>query len=144
MIFVKNSRGGREVNMINTLSKINLSKIGWEEGGSTSIWIMSLNILFFQSTPQLYIIYHCQLCISSVPDYLLLGLLAQHLSLWLLLHSLIAVTKFSTANSCFHKHSFLQQPDKLAEAQMFLAFYNISLFPKVKNNTKTSFKCFCS
>ena len=28
MIFVKNSRGGREVNMINTLSKINLSKIG--------------------------------------------------------------------------------------------------------------------
>ena len=30
MIFVKNSRGGREVNMIKTLSKINLSKIGWE------------------------------------------------------------------------------------------------------------------
>ena len=30
MIFVKNSRGGREVNMINTLSNINLSKIGWE------------------------------------------------------------------------------------------------------------------
>ena len=28
MIFVKNSRGGREVNMINTLSKI-----GWEGGG---------------------------------------------------------------------------------------------------------------
>ena len=47
MIFVKNSRTGREVNMINTLSKINLSKIGWEGGGSTSIWIMSLNILFF-------------------------------------------------------------------------------------------------
>ena len=46
MIFVKNSRGGREVNMINILSKINLSKIGWEEGGSTSIWIMPLNILF--------------------------------------------------------------------------------------------------
>ena len=45
MIFVKNSRGGREVNMINTLSKINLSKIGWEGGGSTSIWVMSLNIL---------------------------------------------------------------------------------------------------
>ena len=45
VIFVKNSRGGREVNMINTLSKLNLSKIGWEEGGSTSIWIMSLNIL---------------------------------------------------------------------------------------------------
>ena len=41
MIFVKNSRGGREVNMINTLSKI-----GGEGGGSTSIWIMSLNILF--------------------------------------------------------------------------------------------------
>ena len=33
--------------MINSLSKINLSKIGWEGGGSTSIWIMSLNILFF-------------------------------------------------------------------------------------------------
>ena len=49
MIFVKNSRGGREVNMINTLSKIDLSKIRWEGGGSTSIWIMSLNILFFFS-----------------------------------------------------------------------------------------------
>ena len=47
MIFVKNSRGGREVNMINTLSKINLSKIGWEGGRSTPILIMSLNILFF-------------------------------------------------------------------------------------------------
>ena len=46
MIFVKNSRGGREVNMINTLSKIKLSKIGWEGRGSTSIWIMFLNILF--------------------------------------------------------------------------------------------------
>ena len=34
MLFVKNSRGGREVNMINTVSKI-----GWEGGGS-------LNILF--------------------------------------------------------------------------------------------------
>ena len=39
MIFVKNSRGGREVNTINTVSKINLSKVGWEGGGSTSIWI---------------------------------------------------------------------------------------------------------
>ena len=47
MIFVKNLRGGREVNMINTLSKTNLSKIGWEGGGSTSTWIMSLNILCF-------------------------------------------------------------------------------------------------
>ena len=39
--------------MINTLSKINLSKIGWEGGGSTSIWIMSVNILlfFFDGTP---------------------------------------------------------------------------------------------
>ena len=46
MIFVKNSRGGREVAMINTVSKIK-SKIGWEGGGSTSIWIMSLNILVF-------------------------------------------------------------------------------------------------
>ena len=44
--------------MINTLSKINLSKInlskiGWERGGSTSIWIMSLNILgFFWTLPR--------------------------------------------------------------------------------------------
>ena len=51
MIFVKNSRGGREVNMINNLSKINLSKLGWEGGGSTSIGIMSLNILFFLTAP---------------------------------------------------------------------------------------------
>ena len=45
--------GGREVNTINTVSKINLSKIGWEGGGSTSIWIMSVNILggFFDGTP---------------------------------------------------------------------------------------------
>ena len=49
MIFVKNSKGGREVNMINTLSKI-----GWEGGGSTSIWMMSANILggFFDGTPK--------------------------------------------------------------------------------------------
>ena len=40
--------------MINTLSKIILSKIGWEGGGSTSIWIMSVNILFcfFDGTPK--------------------------------------------------------------------------------------------
>ena len=31
--------------MVNTVSKMNLSKIGWEGGGSTSILIMSLNIL---------------------------------------------------------------------------------------------------
>ena len=44
--------GGREVNTINTVSKIDLSKIGWEGGGSTSIWIMYLNILgFFYGTP---------------------------------------------------------------------------------------------
>ena len=57
MIFVKISRGGREVNMINTLSKINLSKIGWKKGRSTSIWIMSLNILFvcFDGTPKIVI-----------------------------------------------------------------------------------------
>ena len=47
MIFVKNSLGGREVNMMNTLSKNNFPKIGWKGGGSTSIWIMSVNILFF-------------------------------------------------------------------------------------------------
>ena len=59
MIFVKNSKGGRGVNMIYTLSKINLSKIGWEGGGSTSIWIMSLNILllFFEITPYCIDIY---------------------------------------------------------------------------------------
>ena len=34
--------GGREVNTINTVSKIHLSKKRWEGGGSTSIWIMSL------------------------------------------------------------------------------------------------------
>ena len=45
--FVKNLRGGREVNIINTLSKNNLSKLGEEGGGSTSIWTMSTNILFF-------------------------------------------------------------------------------------------------
>ena len=37
--------------MINTLSKMNLSKIGWEGWGSTSIWIMSLNILLFLEYP---------------------------------------------------------------------------------------------
>ena len=51
MILVKNSMGGKEFNMINTVSKINLSKIGWVVGGSTSIWIMSLNILFFWTLP---------------------------------------------------------------------------------------------
>ena len=35
----------QRVNMINNLSKINLSRMGWEGGGSTSIWIMSLNKL---------------------------------------------------------------------------------------------------
>ena len=37
MIFVKNFRGGREVNMINTLSKIDLSKIGWEGGREVNL-----------------------------------------------------------------------------------------------------------
>ena len=31
--------------MINTVSKINLSKIGGKGGRSTSIWMMTLNIL---------------------------------------------------------------------------------------------------
>ena len=54
MIYVENSRGGREVYMINIVSKINLSKIGWEGGGPTSIWTMSLNIMFvfFGGTPK--------------------------------------------------------------------------------------------
>ena len=47
MIFVKNSRGGRKVNMINAVSKINLSKLGSKGGGSTSVWIMALDILLF-------------------------------------------------------------------------------------------------
>ena len=52
MTFVKNSRGGREVNMIISLSKINLSKIGWEGGGVNLNLEMSLNILgFFDVTP---------------------------------------------------------------------------------------------
>ena len=51
MIFVKNSMQGREVNMINTVSKINLSKIGGKGGGSTSIWMMTLNILDFFTAP---------------------------------------------------------------------------------------------
>ena len=40
--------------MINTSSKINLSKIGWKGGRSTSIWIMSLNIpgFFLEITPK--------------------------------------------------------------------------------------------
>ena len=40
--------------MVNTVSKINLSKIGWEGGRPTSIWIMSLNILcfFLEITPK--------------------------------------------------------------------------------------------
>ena len=44
--FCQNSRGGNEVNMINTASKINLSKKRYKGGGSTSIWIMSVNMLF--------------------------------------------------------------------------------------------------
>ena len=56
MIFVKKSRGGREVNMINTFSKINLSKIGGEGGGSTSIWLMSANILFFWTAPLIIVV----------------------------------------------------------------------------------------
>ena len=52
MIFVKNSRGGREVNMINTVKNKFVNNRG-EGGGSTSIWIVSLNILFvfFDGTP---------------------------------------------------------------------------------------------
>ena len=45
--------------MINTLSKINLSKIGWQGGRSTSIWIMSLNImlLLFEVIPYLFLFF---------------------------------------------------------------------------------------
>ena len=64
MIFVKNSRDGKEVTMIQQ-SKINLSKIGWEGGGSTSIWIMSLNTLFvfFDGTPNFFDIHN--ICIKQ-------------------------------------------------------------------------------
>ena len=54
--------------MINTLSKINLSKLGWEGGRPTSIWIMSLNILvFFLEYPlsiQTSWMYGCKVCIA--------------------------------------------------------------------------------
>ena len=58
--------------MINTLSKINLSKIGWEGGGSTSIWIMSLNIQFvFLRVPLKYQNRKYQTnCISSFDIFL--------------------------------------------------------------------------
>ena len=39
MVFIKNSRGGREVNMINTLSKINLSKTGWKGGRGVNLYL---------------------------------------------------------------------------------------------------------
>ena len=54
MIFVKNSRGGREVNMINTVSKINLSKIGWEGGGVNLNLddVSKYTVLFFDGTPK--------------------------------------------------------------------------------------------
>ena len=47
--------------MIKTLSKIYLSKIGCEGGRSTSIWIMSLNILgfFLEITPEYVSIAAC-------------------------------------------------------------------------------------
>ena len=53
--------------MINTLSKINLSKIGWEGGRSTSIWIMSLNILFFFGDHPLSLYYVVFQCTYSFP-----------------------------------------------------------------------------
>ena len=53
--------------MINTLSKKNLSKIGWKGGRSTSIWIMSLNILFFFWTLPLTR-FHLTLAIISLPQ----------------------------------------------------------------------------
>ena len=52
--------------MINTLSKINLSKIGWEGGRSTSIWIMSLNILFFWGGVPLS---NLQFSLSDIPTH---------------------------------------------------------------------------
>ena len=53
MIFAKNSIGGREVNMINTLSKIDLSKIGWEGGGVNLNWdnVFKYTVCFFDGTP---------------------------------------------------------------------------------------------
>ena len=50
-----------------------MSKIGWEGGGSTSICIMSLNILgFFKSTPkgaQVPKVGRCQRRLSQKPKF---------------------------------------------------------------------------
>ena len=61
--------------MICSLIKISLSKIGWEGGGSASIWIMCLNILFvFLKVPLIrdrscsYLI--CHLVPTILPAYL--------------------------------------------------------------------------
>ena len=51
MIFVKNSRGGTEVNMISTVSKINLSKIGYNSGYNIKyIWLLKVKYLLNGST----------------------------------------------------------------------------------------------
>ena len=62
MIIVKNSRGGREVNMINTVPKNFLSKIGWEGGG------VNLNLdnvfkytVFFEVTPTVCNQLYCEM-----------------------------------------------------------------------------------
>ena len=57
MIFVKNSRGGREVNMINTMSKINLSKIVRREGVNLNLdnvfkYTLYILFVFFDGTPK--------------------------------------------------------------------------------------------
>ena len=54
MIFVKNSRGGRKVNMINTVSKINLSKIN----GKVSFKFIPKSSV--QSIPYFVISPHCE------------------------------------------------------------------------------------
>ena len=60
MIFVKNSRGGREVNMINTLSKKILSKIGWEGGREVNLNldnVFKYTVFVLEITPNSYYFY---------------------------------------------------------------------------------------
>ena len=54
MIFVKNSRGGREVNMINTVSKIDLSKnmVGGRGVNLNLDNVFKYTVRFFDGTPK--------------------------------------------------------------------------------------------
>ena len=52
MIFVKNSRGGREVNMINTLSKI-----GWEGGVNLNLDNVFKYTVFLERPKKDYVVF---------------------------------------------------------------------------------------